>query len=98
MLQSTIIRWSEQSEPQLCVFCGKFLYFCPLDKRVVNAYHTFNVAGHSIHNILYIDWTLFQTQRWSLQHGTTTASYTGSFGVESLMELVNVIGKSSISH
>ena len=46
----------------------------------------------------YTFWTLFQTQRWSLQHGTTTASYTGSFGVESLMELVNVIGKSSISH
>ena len=70
----------------------RFCIFAHLtDKGVVNAYHTYNMAGHSVH-------TLFQTQRWSLQHGTTTASYTGSFGVESLMELVNVIGKSSISH
>ena len=36
---------------------------------------------------------LFQTQRWSLQHGTTTAAYAGSFGVESVMELVDVVGK-----
>ena len=38
---------------------------------------------------------LVQSQRWTLQHGTTTADYTGSFRVESLMELVTVIGKSS---
>ena len=48
---------------------------------------------HFVHRL-----DLIQTQRWSLKHGTTTASYTGSFGVESLMELVNVIGMSSISH
>ena len=47
------------------------------------------------YNIFYIDWTIFQTQRWSLQHGTTTAAYSGSFGVESVMEIVDVVGKFS---
>ena len=39
---------------------------------------------------------LFQTQRWTLQHGTTTAAYTAPYRVESAMELVSVIGKSSV--
>ena len=30
MLQTTIISWSEQSEPQLCVFYGKFYIFVHL--------------------------------------------------------------------
>ena len=34
-------------------------------------------------------------QRWTLQHGTTTASYVVPFGVESAMEFVRVVGKSS---
>ena len=44
----------------------------------------------------YIKWTLFQTQRWTLQHGTTTAAYTAPYGVESVMEVVSVIGKSVV--
>ena len=37
----------------------------------------------------------FHTQRWTLRHGTTTASYVAPFGMESAMEFVRVVGKSS---
>ena len=45
-----------------------------------------------VHQVNFI---LFQSQRWTLQHGTTTAAYTAPFRVKSVMELVTVIGKSS---
>ena len=47
------------------------------------------------HNL--VTFAYFYTQRRTLQHGTTTASYSGPFAVESSVEFARVIGMSTTS-
>ena len=56
-------------------------------------YQTVNVRCPIKISLVYV--YQFHTQRWTLQHGTTTASYVDPFGLESAMEFVRVVGKSS---
>ena len=56
-------------------------------------YHTVTVRCPLKISLVYV--YQFHTQKWTLRHGTTTASYVIPFGVESDLEFVRVVGKSS---
>ena len=51
--------------------------------------------SHSYCDISLVHVYQFHTQKWTLRHGTTTASYVDPFGLESDVEFVRVVGKSS---